>query len=53
MNQVKVFTSESELNDWLDKYSSYEVVDIKFQIESANHYRYMVWYKKYKPQNRM
>lgn len=46
MNQVELFESEADLNNWLKENSTYEIIDIKFQFAPASFRRFMVWYKK-------
>ena len=46
MNQIAVFKSPVDVNEWILKHSHYEIVDIKFQINSPSTVcTYMVWYK--------
>lgn len=47
MNQVAVFRSTVDLNEWLAFNSHYEIIDIKFQtVHTTSVCTFMVWYKK-------
>ena len=47
MNQVAIFKSTTDLNEWLANNGHYEIINIQFQINSPSVVcTFMVWYKK-------